>query len=134
MGENKIKGFDIDGVIHLGKYGRGIMPGPGDVIITGRSHEESPETLHFLRQNGINNIVFFNPCKFDDKTRITSGIHKANILWNLSDMGVSVEIFFEDDPIQLKEIKNRCPWIKAIHVDHGLIEKENVRHTEDLED
>ena len=40
----KVNGFDIDGVIHLGNGICGIRPGPKDVIITGRSYEEEPET------------------------------------------------------------------------------------------
>ena len=60
----KINAFDIDGVIHLGQGACGIRPGPSDIIITGRSWEEEPETLAFLRRNGIFNLVFFNPVRF----------------------------------------------------------------------
>ena len=59
-----INTFDIDGVITVGLY-----PGPDDVIITGRSYEEAPETYAMLRSKGINNPVYFNPLPFDKKTR-----------------------------------------------------------------
>jgi len=128
----KIKGFDIDGVIHLGEFGRGVIPGANDVIITGRSFEEEPETLSFLRKHGIHNIVFFNRLKFADKARKSSGIHKANTINALWKMGIEIEVFFEDDPVQRDEISTRCPFVKVVHLNHSLIEKENVRHVEDM--
>ena len=66
-----INGFDIDGVIHLGNGICGVRPGPNDVIITGRSYEEEPETKAFLLRNGIKNKVYFNPLPFNDKGRET---------------------------------------------------------------
>ena len=127
----KIKGFDIDGVIHLGNLGRGVIPGANDVIITGRSFEEEPETLSFLRKNGIHNIVFFNKLKFANKARKSSGIHKANTINALKNMGIEIEVFFEDDPVQMNEISTRCPCVRVVHLNHNLVERENVRHTED---
>ena len=56
----KINGFDIDGVIHLGNGVCGVRPGPNDVIITGRSYEEEPETKAFLHKHGIKNHVYKN--------------------------------------------------------------------------
>ena len=78
----RINTFDIDGVINLGELD-GIYPGLHDVIITGRSYEETPETLQMLERKGINNQVYFNPVPFDKKTRFTSGMHKGKIILQL---------------------------------------------------
>lgn len=110
--------FDIDGVITVG-----LFPGPNDVIITGRSYEEEPETLRMLHAKGIFNKVFFNPLPFNAKTRKTSGLHKAGIIQELN-----IAIHFEDDPIQWEIIERDCPNVKVVRVVHDLTEKENVRH------
>jgi len=122
--------YDIDGVIFMRKGLIGVRPGPNDVIITGRSYEEEVETRNMLLLNGILNPVFFNPLKFDQKSRASSGIHKANTLNKLKDDGYDVQIHFEDDPVQIEEIKKFCPWVNVVHLDHDLTEKENVRHVD----
>jgi hypothetical protein len=125
-----INTFDIDGVITVGLY-----PGPDDVIITGRSFEEAPETYAMLRNKGINNAVFFNSLPFDVKCRKTSGFHKGLTIERLIRSGVEVAIHFEDDEIQKKEIENHLETAffgacttKVVHIVHDLTEKENVRH------
>ena len=130
----KVNGFDIDGVIHLGNGVCGVRPGPNDVIITGRSHQEEPETLAFLRKHGITNKVYFTPLPFKVKTRETSGIHKARTLrWLKEVKTIDVQFFFEDDEVQKAEIEK--DWNgKVIHVSHDFTEKENVRHLEDLDE
>lgn len=120
--------FDIDGVIYIRKGLMGVRPGPDDIIITGRSFEEEPETRQMLHEAGINNPVFFNPLKFDQKSREGSGVHKANTLNRLKDDGFNIQIHFEDDPIQITEIKRLCPWINIVHLAHDLTYKENMRH------
>lgn len=110
--------FDIDGVITVGLY-----PGPSDVIITGRSFEEEPETKRMLRGKGIHNPVYFNPLPWADKTRKSSGEHKARII---NELGITLH--FEDDPIQIDVIQNQCPRCTVVAVVHNLTEKENVRH------
>lgn len=122
-----INTFDIDGVIFMGKYG-GIFPGPGDAIITGRSFEEAPETSDMLKSKGINNAVFYNKLKFDEKTRETSGIHKAETLLMLEKSGYTIGFHVEDDPIQVQKIKELAPHINVVYMHHDLVEKENVRH------
>ena len=122
--------FDIDGVIFMRKGLMGVRPGPNDVIITGRSFEEETETRQMLHDAAIFNPVFFNPLKFDQKSRAGSGIHKANTLNKLKADGYDVQIHFEDDPVQIAEIKNLCPWINIVHLHHDLTEKENVRHVD----
>jgi len=124
----KIIGFDCDGVITVGIY-----PGPDDVIITGRSFEERPETEAMLRKKGIGNKVFYNPLPYEQKTRESSGEHKANVLLGLKEQGTVINVFFEDDEIQKEIIESRCPWITVVHVVHNLTNKENERHLEDFE-
>ena len=123
-----INTFDIDGVIYINKDLIGVFPGKDDIIITGRSFEEKEETLAMLKARGIFNLVFFNPIEFLNKSRKSSGIHKANILNNLKSQGVDVGIHFEDDEIQVESIKEFAPWENVIHLVHELSEKENVRH------
>jgi len=118
----QINGFDIDGVISIGIY-----PGPNDVIITGRSFEESKETLAMLRGRGINNKVYFNPLKYDQKTRTSSGEHKASVINGLANSGITIEKFFEDDEIQKAKIEQNTE-VAVIHVVHDLTNKENERH------
>ncbi len=132
-------GFDIDGVIHLGDGVCGIRPGPGDVIITGRSFEEEAETLAFLRRNGIHNPVFFNQCHYDEKTRDGSGWHKGETIKILHRAGLSIQYFFEDDEVQKAAIEEKLEEVsvwnigtKVIHVNNPHVAKENRRHLEDL--
>jgi len=120
--------FDIDGVIYIRKGLMGVRPGPDDVIITGRSFEEEVETRKMLLEARIQNPVFFNPLKFDQKSRQASGVHKANILNKLKEDGFNIQIHFEDDPIQIEEIKLLAPWVNVVHLDHDLTYKENMRH------
>jgi hypothetical protein len=122
---NKINGFDIDGVITVGIY-----PGKNDIIISGRSFEEYPETISMLEKKGIFNRVYFNKLPFKKKTRQSSGFHKADTLNSLKEKGIIIDTFFEDDEIQYDVIKENCPWIKLVHVSHNLTEKENIRHLE----
>ena len=132
----KINAFDIDGVIHLGKGCCGIRPGPKDIIITGRSYEEEAETFAFLHRNGIYNPVFFNQVEYEKKSRASSGYHKGQTILKLKNMGIQIEYFFEDDEIQKNEIekltKENLLITKVIHVNNPHVQKENVRHLEDL--
>ena len=130
---SKIKSFDIDGVINLDSYGIGIQPGsPDDIIVTGRSFQEKDETLRFLHEHGIKNRVFFNPVKFDQKTREGSGWHKANVFNLMNIKKKRVHIHYEDDPIQAEIIQDNTD-VYVIMVDHGnMIEMENVRR-DDIE-
>jgi len=122
-----INTFDIDGVINFGEYD-GIYPGKDDIIITGRSFEEEPETYAMLLRKGISNKVFFNPLKFENKSRITSGQFKGRIIESLISQGYQHGIHFEDDEIQIQEIRKIVPGVRIVHVVSNLVEKENVRH------
>lgn len=124
-----INSYDFDGVINMGKYD-GLRPGPNDIIITGRSYEEKAETLALLKAKDIHNKVYFNSRPFDMKTRISSGRHKALTLYYLEEMGCRFGIHFDDDPIQIAEIKRLMPHINCVLIDHDLVEKENVRRNE----
>lgn len=126
-----VNGYDIDGVIYMGKDCKGLFPRPEDVIITGRSYEEAPETYAMLQDMGIHNqMVFFNPLPFNLKTRESSGRHKADVINRLWQKGVSVDHFYEDDPIQAEAMRENVRQLgfNVIEVVHDLVEKENVRH------
>ena len=122
-----INSFDIDGVINMDQYD-GLYPGTHDVIITGRSVEERPETEAMLKDKGITNKVYFNSLPFDQKTRVSSGQHKGRTLFYLEEMGYRIGIHFEDDPIQANEIKKIMPHVNVVLIQHDLVEKENVKH------
>lgn len=122
-----INTYDIDGVIYLGEYD-GLYPGKGDIIVTGRSFEEKPETIRMLRSRGIENPVMFNPLPFDEKSRVTSGQHKGRVIKNMIDSGVEHGVHFEDDEIQIEEIRKIVPGVRIVHVVSDLVTKENVRH------
>lgn len=124
-----LNSWDIDGVIFMGKGYRGLKPAPRDIIITGRSWEEETETTAMLRHFGIlHNKIYFNPLPFDQKTRESSGEHKAKVLNTLKGYGENVEIHFEDDPVQAKIIRALAPHVQVVEIVHNLVEKENVRH------
>lgn len=122
--------YDIDGVIYLGPGLKGLHPHPDDIIITGRSYEEEPETIRMLHSRGIHNKVYFNPLPFNKKTRISSGRHKANTLNQLKKDGVKIGVMFEDDEVQVSEINRWAPWVLVIHLVHDLVDKENKRQEE----
>lgn len=121
--QKPMKSFDIDGVIYLGDLGVGVFPGPEDILITGRSYQEAPKTLRWLQKYGITNQVFFNPLDEKDKTRQSSGEHKARILRGLIANGFGIGVHFEDDPIQKKIIEETVPSVKVVHLVHELTEK-----------
>ena len=123
-----INSYDIDGVIYMGSEHLGVTPGENDVIITGRSFEEAPETSQMLSERKIRNKVYYNPQTFGNKTRESSGLHKATILTNLISEGVIIGIHFEDDPIQAEIIQKNVSTIQVVLLIHNLVEKENVRH------
>lgn len=123
-----INTFDIDGVIYMGKDIGGVYPGLNDVIITGRSSEEIPETLAMLNEKGIKNLVYFNPIPYGQKTRESSGEHKAKTIKLLQEKGYIIQVHFEDDSIQAEIIKQSCTDVNVVLLQHDLIDKENQRH------
>jgi hypothetical protein len=124
----KIRTFDIDGVCFINKDIKGLRPDDGDVIITGRSYEERDETEAMLAKRGITNKVMFNDLPFDEKTRESSGEHKANCIKALFSAGYVVTAHFEDDEIAIAIINRECPDVPVIHIVHNLSNKENQRH------
>lgn len=125
-----INSYDIDGVIFLGKGIEGVFPGPADIIISGRSMEEVVETKKMLASKFITNKIYLNPLPFKDKTRESSGQHKADTILKLWSEGVHVRIHFEDDEVQAKVIRENCPNTTVVLLIHDLTEKENVRQLE----
>lgn len=124
----KINTYDIDGVIYLGPTLRGVYPGEGDHIVTGRSVDESEYTLEMLQDRGIFNVVHFNPLPFDQKTRESSGIHKARTIQKLIRQGYEHGVHFEDDPVQIEAMKKILPDIVIVHVASNLVDLENKWH------
>jgi hypothetical protein len=122
-----LNSFDIDGVIFMDKY-NGVYPGKDDIIITGRSKEERPETEAMLKSKGITNQVYYNSTPFDEKTRESSGRHKGQTLFYLEELGYRFGIHYEDDPVQAEVIKKMMPHINVVLLQHDLVEKENKRH------
>lgn len=125
---HRLNTFDCDGVIFLNEDVGGVHPGPHDLIITGRSFEEVPETREMLQSRGIHNRVFFNRCKFDEKTRASSGSHKAETIKRLEKLGYQIMCHFEDDEVQAEIIRKHCPDVTVVMLVHELTNKENVRH------
>lgn len=123
-----IASYDLDGVINLGPNFPGLNPGKNDVIITGRSYEEKPETLAYLEKREIKNEVFFNHIPFTEKTREKSGLFKAKMLNTLLNKGYDIRVHFENDPVQIKIIRDLCPKVYVVEIISDLTELENVRH------
>lgn len=122
-----MQSFDIDGVIFIDGRISGVRPYINDIIVTGRSFEEKEETERMLQSKGLGNKVFYNPLKFDDKTRVSSGVHKGITLRSLIARGFDITAHYEDDEIQIAEIEKYVD-IPIIHIKHNLTEKENRRN------
>jgi hypothetical protein len=120
----KINTFDIDGVIYMGKGRTGVRPNPDDIIITGRSITQYDETRWQLEKLGVENYVFFNPLGRDDPkySRKESGRWKAKVLTLLKQI-YTIDLHFEDDPVQIKEILKVHPNQGIVELKHDLIEK-----------
>lgn len=119
---NKVNSYDIDGVIYMGEHHEGLRPGPEDIIVTGRSYQERESTLAMLRGRGIYNMVFFNPLDRKDALygRRASGKHKARVFRHLYNVGVDVRRHFEDDPIQMKVIREEWPEVEVVQIGNGV--------------
>lgn len=119
-----MNGFDFDGVVSIG-----VHPGPNDVIITGRSFDEASYVNEILRRKGIHNAVFFQPMTKErresgtETARRNSGRHKATVIKMLKENEVELNIFFEDDEIQIEEIRKVHPKLKIVHLVHDLVVK-----------
>ena len=126
----RINTYDCDGVVFINKDVVGVYPGPRDIIITGRSFEEKPETEAMLFERRIFNLVIYNNLKYDEKTRGSSGEHKAMTIKSLQRAGYTVVAHYEDDEVQAKVITEACPEVHVVMLVHDLTNKENCRHTE----
>jgi hypothetical protein len=114
----KINTFDIDGVIYFGDEVTGVRPCEDDIIITGRPYHDREETVGMLEHRGIYNKLYMNPLDRDDSNygREASGIFKAHTLTMLMNMGYEIAMHFEDDPIQIEEIKKVHPNLQIVHL------------------
>ena len=89
-----MNGYDLDGVVTADH-----IPDYGDVIVTGRSFEEGPETNLLLRDLDIYCPIYYNPVCFQDKTLYNSGWWKARVIRYLN-----LSSFYEDDERQVQII------------------------------
>jgi len=115
----KINSFDIDGVIYFGEGTTGVRPCKDDIIITGRPFHDREETEKMLHSRGIYNTVYMNPLHRPDNklySRKASGIFKGQMINMLQSLGVDIQMHFEDDTVQIKEIEKRCPNVSVVHV------------------
>ena len=126
----KINSFDIDGVIYFGEGTTGVRPGSNDIIITGRPFSDREATLRMLHSRGIYNTLYMNPLErilpnpnithgVKDNplySRKASGIFKGQMINMLKDLGIEIQMHFEDDPIQIKEIQKRCPNVSIVQL------------------
>ncbi len=122
--KSPINSFDIDGVIYMGEHHDGIYPGPNDIIVTGRGEYSRNQTEYMLNAKGINNPLYMNnkPQGFNDRRQ--SGLSKVMQFVILEKLGYRINIHFDDDPVQIKEINNAMPHILCVHISHDLIPKE----------
>jgi len=114
----KVNSFDIDGVIYFGDDVTGVRPCENDIILTGRPYHDREATEKMLHSRGIYNTVYMNPLdRYDNPIygRKASGIFKGQMIKMLKDLGIEVQMHFEDDPIQIKEIQKRCPNVSIVH-------------------
>lgn len=111
----KVNSYDIDGVVYMGEYHTGLIPGPQDIIVTGRSYQDRPHTLAWLRERGIHNMVFFNPTgRHDpDYSARVSALHKAMVFKKLFEIGIHVDIHFEDSDEQIEVILSHVEGLKT---------------------
>lgn len=119
MSKVLVNTFDIDGVIYFGPEHYGVRPCDMDIIVTGRSYEQREETEKMLESRGIHNRVMYNPLKRSDPEygREASGKHKAKTLAELeANHDYIIGMHFEDDPIQIAEIKKLHPNLNIIHL------------------
>jgi hypothetical protein len=123
----KINTYDIDGVIYLGPDYEGLTPGhKHDAIVTGRSVDERAATEQMLAERGIENVVFYNPTPFHEKTRESSAHWKVDAIKTI-DEKFGHGVHFEDDPVQAVIIRNA--GIRVIEVNSaGYVPLENVWH------
>jgi len=126
----KVNSFDIDGVIYFGESTTGVRPCKDDVIITGRPFTDRKETEKMLKSRGIYNTLYMNPLKrYLPNPKITdgiinnplygrkaSGIFKGHMINMLESLGVEIQMHFEDDPVQIKEIEKLCPNLSIVHL------------------
>lgn len=122
--KSKINTFDYDGVINLGHGYTGVKPCENDIIVTGKPISEYTELRMKLNSMDINNHVIMNPISrsSDEYGREASGKWKAKVLTLLKEC-YDIGIHFEDDPIQIEEIRQRHSDIEIVYLRHGLVER-----------
>lgn len=118
MNKSHINSYDFDGTLTTGLF----SPVVGvDIVLTGRTFNESEYVHTRLEEMGIGKIaVFFNYLHIDirgdhsESARRKSALHKVDVLTKLS-ANHSVT-HFEDDPIQIEVIRGMLPYIEIVEV------------------
>lgn len=116
----EVKAYDFDGVVSEGIH---IPRWQHDIIISGRTFQESAVIYDKMEELGIKNAVYFNPIHYKDRgdhtvsARTSSGTHKAAIISMLFANKVNLVEFFEDDFIQADIIKEAHPTLKITLVE-----------------
>ena len=113
----EVRMYDFDGVTSEGI----VYPqSPHDVIITGRTFQESEVVYARMEELGIRNAVYFNPIHYKDRgdhtvsARSSSGKHKATIISLLKAQEVNIKEFYEDDPLQKAIIEEAHPDLEVV--------------------
>lgn len=121
----EVRMYDFDGVVSEGIH---YPLSYHDVIITGRTFQESKVVYDKMKELGISNAVYFNPIHLKDRgnhsiaARTSSGNHKATIISLLKANKVNIIEFFEDDQLQADIIKATHTELK-INLIESTIEK-----------
>jgi hypothetical protein len=127
-GNPKINTFDYDGVINMGPNHTGVRPCVNDIIVSGKPISEYEELRRKIKRMDISNHVIMNPLARTDKkySRRESGRWKAKVLLLLQEC-YDIGIHFEDDPVQIEEIRLVIPNLTIVHLDHKLVDHELVK-------
>jgi hypothetical protein len=102
-----LTGYDVDGVLTAG-----IKPEGPYIVITGRLMKAWDKTV---KEIGTAAPIFMRPFG-GDCDRVAAGHWKATVI---ALCGVSV--FYEDDPVQAKVIRERCPTCELRMVVNGKV-------------
>lgn len=123
MSDVTINAYDLDGTIWDGS-GSMLTPEWKDVIITGRGYHEMGKTLLLLRELDIDNQVFFFPGTESEKNHASIANHKANILSELRESGITVNYFFENEIHQVSILRRlvKPEETKIIHIGNQYAE------------
>lgn len=108
-----MRSFDMDGVVTAG-----CMPAEGDIIVTGRLFTGFATCYRECRDLGVPECVPIYMRPFGELAdREAAGDWKAAVLDAfIEHCGTDGIEHWEDDPLQIEIIRNKCPGLKLILV------------------